>query len=295
MNDNNVFLLLIDNQNNILLLNANQYNSFLSTKINNEDNLNNNIVSSKNAILRLIKEKFKLITSHQRLDDITLYDIIGNKLPVYIHRINEEEKNLILSIRSIDGSFTNINNLPSNLDTLSSSIAQAITTYPNLILNTTPPPSNQKIAYLADIKKYNPIIEVPLLMPIDIYQQQKNNIPLPDKILAKEPISVKIPIQYKSEINHPIIISDVSDDELVDDNKKEAKIDKKIIEPPKFKPSIQLDSDLQINNKKYLEMEKKYLKYKEKYLEAKKDILNKAAELTEAKLKIMELEKNKNM
>jgi len=299
MNENYVYLLLIDIQNNILLLNLNQYTGFLYTKINNEDNIpDNNIPSSKNALIRLIKEKFKLLTSYQRLDDITLYDITGNKLPVYIHRINEEEKKLILSIKSVDGSFTNINNLPSNLDILSSSISQAITSYPNLIINTTNPPSTQKITYSTDIKKYNPEMEVPLLMPFNIYQEQKENIILPTKEPVQKPVQkpVQSPIQSsiksKSEINIPVTISDVSDDELVDDNKK-SKLDKTIIEPPKFNSSMKLDTDLETNKKKYLEMEKKYLKYKEKYLEAKKAILTNAAELTEAKIKIMELEKNK--
>jgi len=292
MNDNYIFLLLIDIKNNILLLNLNQYTGFLYTKINDEDKLpNNNIPSQKKALLRLIKEKFKLLTSDQRLDDITLYDITGNILPVYIHRINDEEKNLILNNNLIDANFISINNLPSNLDILSSSISQAITTYPKLLLSTTFPPSNQKIIYPSEIHKYSPAMEVPMLMPLDVYQKQKQNILLPTQVknqLNKQPISEPIQKKVTKEISH---IVDINDDELVDDNEK-YKIKTKIIEPPKFNPSIQLNTDLEINKKKYLEMEKKYLKYKEKYLEAKKEILNKAAELTEAKLKILELDKN---
>jgi hypothetical protein len=291
MNDNYIFLLLIDIKNNILLLNLNQYTGFLSTKIIDEDKLqNNNIPSQKKALLRLIKEKFKLLTSDQRLDDITLYDITGNILPVYIHRINDEEKNLILNNNLIDANFTNINNLPSNLDILSSSISQAITTYPKLLSSTTFPPSNQKIIYPSEIQKYSPAMEVPLLMPLDVYQKQKQNILLPTQVknqLNKQPIFEPIQKKVTKEISH---IVDITDDELVDDNEK-YKIKTKIIEPPKFNPSIQLNTDLEINKKKYLEMEKKYLKYKEKYLEAKKEILNNAVELTDAKLKIIELEK----
>jgi hypothetical protein len=316
MNDPYVFVLLMDIQNNILLLSYNQYTTFLSTKITKLDQPigNDPIMASKIASLRLIKEKLNLLTSHERLDDISLYDITGNKLNVYIHRINDDEKKLILTNNTSGANFININNLPSNLDILSSAISQAITSYPNLILNTTKPPSFQPISFSTDIKKYTPFMEVPLLMPLDIYEKNKQNIPIPNQqpVQNKEPVQnqaqeptqqpVSVPT-YRSNLPLNVIVSDKN-------NSSEKKIpieasnhnlpltfivsDKKgsVVQPPIFHADEIRTTELNINednknlnveknDKKCLELENKYLKYKEKYLVAKQDILTQSQKLKE--------------
>jgi hypothetical protein len=291
MNDPYVFILLMDIQNNVLLLSYNQYITFLSTKVTKFDQPigDSSISASKVAALRLIKEKLHLLTSHERLDDISLYDITGNKLQVFIHRVNDEEKKLILDNNISGSNFISINNLPTNLDILSSAISQAITTYPYLILNTTTPPSNQSISFSKDIKKYSPNMEVPLLMPVHVYEKNKNNK------------SNKIPIQ--SQIQVPVQVP--VQNEPIQDNSQ--KINKNINKPAIFHANEIRTTELNINentvnkidkndkvdknDKKCLELENKYLKYKEKYLIAKQDIIKQSKEFNK---KYLELEKELN-
>jgi len=325
MNDPYVFVILMDIYNDVLLLSYNQYTTFLSTKITKLDQPigNDPIMAAKIASLRLIKEKLNLLTSHERLDDISLYDITGNKLHIFIHRVNDDEKKLILSNNISGANFININNLPSNLDILSSSISQAITNYPNLILNTTKPPSFQPISFSTDIKKYNPFMEVPLLMPLDVYEKNKENITIPNKP-SQQPVQElgqgqgQGPGQEQGQVptsNLPVTV--VASDK---NNSSEKRIpiqtstsnlphtvavsDKKgsVVQPPIFHPDEIRTTELNINqdkkninveksDKKYLELENKYLKYKEKYLIAKQDIIKQAEEFNK---KYIELEKELN-
>ena len=318
MNDPYVFVLLIDIQNNVLLLSYNQYTTFLSTKITKLDQPigNDPIMAAKIASLRLIKEKLNLLTSHERLDDISLYDITGNKLHVFIHRVNDDEKKLILSNNISGANFININNLPSNLDILSSSISQGITNNPNLILNTTKPPSFQPISFPTDIKKYNPFMEVPLLMPLDVYEKNKQNIPIQNQqqvqVQNKEPVQNQVPEPTQQPVSVPTYRSNLPLNLIVSDknNSSEKKIpieasnhnlpltinvsDKKgaVTQPAIFHADEIRTTELNIDknnknlnveksDKKCLELENKYLKYKEKYLVAKQDILTQSQKLKE--------------
>jgi hypothetical protein len=194
MSDPDVFLLIMDIQNNILILLNNQYTTLLSSKITKNDKslINDPNMLAKIITLRLIKDKLKLLTSHERLDDISLYDQNGNKLNVFIHRINDEEKKLILANNISESNFININTLPKNLDTLSSSIIQTITNYPELILNTTKPPSSIPITYPTDIQKFIPSMQVPLLKPKNELNNKQSSLALnlattPAQTLATTP------------------------------------------------------------------------------------------------------------
>ena len=263
MSESYVYLLLIDIENNILLLLHNQYTTFLSTQVTKFDQPigNDPTLAAKVASLRLIKEKLHLLTSQERLDDTSLYDSSGAKLHIFIHRINNEEKKLILTNNIVGANFININTLPSNLEILSSAISQAITTYPNLVLNTTHPPSFQPITFPTNITKYNPAMAVPLLMPYDIYQQYKQNI-APSFGQTFQP-NVEKKVEPKQ--NLPIPIS-VSSPEIIPTVISKPKEHINIIKPPIFNQSNKNIPTPEINNKKYLELNLKYLKYKEKYL-----------------------------
>jgi hypothetical protein len=308
MSDPYVFLLIMDIQNNILILLNNQYTSFLSSTITkNDQSLSNDPnMSAKIATLRLIKDKLKLLTSHERLDDISLYDQNGNKLSVFIHRINDEEKKLILENNISGANFININTLPKNLDILSSSISQTITNYPQLILNTTKPPSYVPITYSNDINKYIPSIQVPLLKPKNLLiqgnqnlQPQNQSIPIPKLSQTSEtklsvtsqptlqptpqptlppnpqPTLPPTPQPTLPPTPQPILqptpqptLSPTPEPRLspTPEPKLPTKKIMELTKPPIFHASEIATSELNIDNKKHLVLEKKYLKYKEKYL-----------------------------
>jgi len=314
MNDPYVFLLIMDIQNNILILLNNQYTTFLSSTITkNDQSLGNNpIMNAKIATLRLIKDKLKLLTSHERLDDISLYDQNGNKLSVFIHRINEEEKKLILANNVSGANFININTLPKNLDKLSSSIIQTITNYPELILNTTKPPSFIPITYPTNIQKFIPSMQVPLLKPKNIIVHENKNEPIniqsslaptlaptpaptlaptpaptlaptPAPTLAPTPAPTLAPTPAPTLAPTPApTLAPTPAPTLAPtlESSYKPNISIELTKPPIFHASEIATSELNIDNKKHLELEKKYLKYKEKYLNLSisinknKDIMN---------------------
>jgi hypothetical protein len=301
MSDPDVFLLIMDIQNNILILLNNQYTTLLSSKITKNDKslINDPNMLAKIITLRLIKDKLKLLTSHERLDDISLYNQNGNKLNVFIHRINDEEKKLILANNISESNFININTLPKNLDILSSSIIQTITNYPELILNTTKPPSSIPITYPTDIQKFIPSMQVPLLKPKNELNNKQSSLALnlattPAQTLATTPAPTlattpaqtfaTTPAPTPASILAPTIAPTLAPTTAPTlaptlESSYKPNISMELTKPPIFHASEIATSELNIDNKKYLELEKKYLKYKEKYLNLsisinKKDIMN---------------------
>jgi len=230
MSDPYVFLLIMDIQNNILILLNNQYTSFLSSTITkNDQSLGNDpIMNAKIATLRIIKDKLRLLTSHERLDDISLYDQNGNKLNVFIHRINDEEKKLILANNISGANFININTLPKNLDMISSSIAQAITNYPDLILNTTTPPSFIPISYPTKIQKFIPSMQVHLLKPKNILIQGNQNLQS-----SNQPVFLQsIPKSTLPTIPEPILSPTLAQTSPVQEPKLSTTLEPKLEQTP---------------------------------------------------------------
>ena len=158
MSSQDVFLIFIDpNINLITIANDGKY-TFPNTKILQTDYFQNDNIDTAalNSAVRLARI-YNLNIQKNRLYDASLRNGNGDKIFLFIYKLDNTE----LSSLVPKYTFVNINRLPVNLDTVSSTIAVTLTNNFSLIRSVQDPPT---ITYVyPQIIPFVPIINVPIL------------------------------------------------------------------------------------------------------------------------------------
>jgi hypothetical protein len=223
-------------------------------------------IAAYNAAIRLVRERFNSNIERNRLHDISLQDDKGEKIYVFLCKLNNTEIHELSKFLVVNPmpTFFNINNLPKNLDIVSSAIAYAITRNINLIKDAKP---KSIILNLPDyFIHFKPLYPVPILMPFGYVSFTK--VPSPKKSESDIKIEI-VPRKPSPKKLSPKKLSP---------KKPSPKIIRKKISPIVRNNSINTDtssieSTSPTKSKKKGGYYSKYLKYKIKFLESEKHIL----------------------
>lgn len=223
-------------------------------------------IAASNTAIRLVRERFNLSIDKNRLHDISLQDEKGEKIYVFLCKLNSTEIHELSKFLVVNPmpTFININNLPQNLDILSAAIAYAITRNINLIKNAEPKSIVLNIPnYLSPFN--TPLFPIPILMPFGY-------------VSVSQPIVTKVSSPKISDSDIKIeIVPRKPSPRKTSPRKPSPKVMKKKISPVVRKKSNSPVSTVKSKSSKKSKKKggyySKYLKYKIKYLESEKHIL----------------------
>jgi len=160
MSSPDVVVIIVDQNINLLTIPYATNYTFPSTKVVQYPGESMDSSALKTAI-NLLSSNLNLSIDNSRLYDISLINDKGEKLYVYICKLNSLE---VSYIRYPKFEFININRLPNTLNLLSSGIAVTLTNYFDLIRLAEP--KVLILNYPSIIVPFVPIINVPIYRPI---------------------------------------------------------------------------------------------------------------------------------
>jgi hypothetical protein len=283
-----VFVIISDQNTNLSMFLVNSNYIFPSIDMLQSDYKigNNDDMASYNTAIRLVNQIFNLSIDRNRLYDISLKDNKGDKIYVFLCKLNSTEMHELQKffLGSLIPTFININNLPKNLDVISSAIAYVITRNINLIKDAEPKAIAINFPY--NLIPFTPLFPIPILIPIRYASVNKPIFVTSPRVPKIESSDIKIklvPRKPSPKKPSPKSISpkkpspkSISPSITLPKSPSPKVIKKKIspiIRKKLNSPVSSVNSKSSKKSKKKGGYYEKYLKYKIKYLESEKHIL----------------------
>jgi len=298
-----VFVIISDQNTNLSMFSVNSNFIFPSIdmlpidyKVGNTDDM-----ASYNTAIRLVNEKFNLSIDRNRLYDISLKDDKGDKIYVFLCKLNSTEMHELQKffLGSLIPTFININNLPKNLDVISSAISYVITRNINLIKDAEPKAIAINFPY--NLIPFTPLFPVPILIPVRYASVNKTIFVTSPRVPKIESSDIEVKLVPRKPSPKKPSPKKPSPKSLSPKKPSPKSISPKKPSPKSISPSITLPKSSSpkvikkkispiirkklnspvssVNSKSPKKSKKKggyygkYLKYKIKYLESEKHIL----------------------